>query len=98
MKNCFRILGREAEIANFDKFDQRQPQDWSPETLHREADEVERFAKLKREALLAISELVEKQQDAQVELLEVKAPIRKYQEKMEKWEKIREMDREINDD
>jgi hypothetical protein len=97
MKNRFRILGREAGTANFDKFDQRESQDWSSETLHRDADEVERFAKLKREAL-AISELVEKQQDVQVEPLEAKALVRKYQEKMEKWEKIREMAREIDDD
>jgi hypothetical protein len=85
-------------MEDFDNLDRREPQDWTPAALQRHADEIERLATLKREALLAISKLVENQIVAKTELKEAEKPVRKYQEKMEKWEKLMEMARELDED
>jgi chromosome segregation ATPase len=97
-KTRFRDLGRDAQMADLDALDRREPQDWTSAALQRQADEIDHLAALKREALFAISELVEKQIMAKSELREAEKRVEKYREKMEKWEKLKEMARELEDD
>ncbi|KAE9375835.1 hypothetical protein N431DRAFT_454439 [Stipitochalara longipes BDJ] len=80
-KTRFRNVGREARLADLD---QSESEDWTPAELLRQADEIEKVAKLKREALHAISDLLEKKRSSKAELTEVETEERKYRGRMQR--------------
>jgi len=53
---------------------------------------------LKRASLLAISKLVEKERAAKLELKEAEEDVKKYQERIEKFNRLMELARELDED
>jgi hypothetical protein len=64
--------------------DLREPEEWTPAALERQAYEIEKLAQLKREAFFALSELVDKERLAGADLKRAEEWLKKCKERMEK--------------
>ncbi len=97
-KTRFRNHERERQLADVNILDRREPGQWTSAALRRQANEVEKMAKLKREALLHISELIDREMEAKAELKEAYEEANKHQEKMNKLNQLMELARELDKD
>jgi hypothetical protein len=80
----FRNLGRNIQLSDFDILDGRGPEEWTPAALERQVHEIEKLAQMKREALFALSELVDKERLAGADLKRAEEWLKKCREGMEK--------------
>jgi hypothetical protein len=96
-KTAFRNLETDRQLADVDFLDRREPEEWTPAALRRQANEIEKLASLKRASLLAISKLVEKERAPKLELREAEEDIKKYQERIEKFNRLMELARELDE-
>ena len=80
-KTRFRNVDREAQLADLDSL---EPEDWTPADFLRQEDKIQKVAKLKREALRAVSDLLEKKKASKIELVEVETEARKYRDRMQR--------------
>jgi hypothetical protein len=94
----FRNLGRDTQLSDFDILDGREPEAWTPAALERQAYEIEKLAQLKREALFALSELVDKERLAGADLKRAEEWLKKCKERMEKLIQLMDLARELDED
>jgi DNA repair ATPase RecN len=94
----FRNLGRNTQLSDFDILDGRKPEEWTPAALERQANEIEKLAQLKREALFALSELVDKERLAGADLKRAEEWLKKCKERMEKLTQLMDLTRELDED
>jgi DNA repair ATPase RecN len=78
--------------------DGRGPEEWTPAALERQAHEIEKLAQLKREALFALSELVDKERLAGEDLKRAEEWLKKCEERMEKLNQLMDLARELDED
>ena len=94
----FRNLGRNTQLSDFDILDGRGPEEWTPAALERQVHEIEKLAQLKREALFALSELVDKERLAGADLKRAEEWLKKCEERMEKLNQLMDLTRELDED